>query len=101
MLNPARSSQVGGDPPVKIGLIGPSGSGRSGPVWSSIRASGPRMPSDQWYLDHIGGRQHGKRELLSYLNPSAANHLSSGGGPAPNRFSPMIAGFAVFEDFSK
>jgi hypothetical protein len=101
MLNPARSSQVGGEPPVQIGLIGTSGSGASGLVWSSILASGRRMPSDQWYLDHIGGRQHGKRELLSYLNPSAANHLSSGGGPAPNRFSPMIARFAVFEDFSK
>jgi hypothetical protein len=105
MLNPARSSQGGGDldQPIQIGLIGAPGSGASGLVWSSIIASGRRMPADRWYLDHVGGADKG--ELLSYLNPPHANQTQGRAGRYDKRasaeFSPMITQFAIFEDLAK
>lgn len=107
MLNPARSSQGGGEldaESIQIGLIGTPGSGATGVVWSSIMASGRRMPSNRWYLDHIGGPQHSKGDLLNYLNPPDANDTQSGAGQPDKRssveFSPMTSRFAVFEDLS-
>jgi hypothetical protein len=102
MLDPARSSQGGGEletPRVQIGLIGTSGSGASGIVWSSILASGRRMPSDRWFIAHIGGRQHSKSELLSYVNSSSPDQDDKGSSTdASAEFSPTVSQFAVFED---
>lgn len=108
MLDPARPFQGGGEldaESIQIGLIGTPRSGATGLVWSSMMASGLRTPSERWYLDHIGGPQHSKGDLLRYLNPSRPDDTQSGAGQPDKRssveFSPMISRFAVFEDLSK